>query len=75
MLCITSVFMGIVHTQNVMGKDGHNRGEKWYGPNRSRIYHEDVERIHKRATWKKNLHDPDNHDGMITHLELDILEC
>ena len=50
MLCITSVFMGIVHTQNVMGKDGHNRGEKWYGPNRSRIYHEDVERIHKRAT-------------------------
>ena len=24
---------------------------------------------------KKNLHDPDNHDGMITHLEPDILEC
>jgi len=24
---------------------------------------------------KKDLHDPDNHDGMITHLELDILEC
>ena len=23
---------------------------------------------------KKNLHDPDNHDGVITHLELDILE-
>ena len=25
--------------------------------------------------YKKNLHDPDNHDGVITHLEPDILEC
>ena len=25
--------------------------------------------------YKKDLHDPDNHDGVITHLELDILEC
>ena len=25
--------------------------------------------------YKKDLHDPDNHDGMITHLEPDILEC
>ena len=25
--------------------------------------------------YKKDLHDLDNHDGMITHLELDILEC
>ena len=25
--------------------------------------------------YKKDLHDPDNHDGMITHLEADILEC
>ena len=25
--------------------------------------------------YKKNLHDPDNHDGVITHLEADILEC
>ena len=24
--------------------------------------------------YKKDLHDPDNHDGMITHLEPDILE-
>ena len=35
-----------------------------------------------RKTWqyteelyKKDLHDPDDHDGMITHLEPDILEC
>ena len=25
--------------------------------------------------YKKDLHDPDNHDGMITHLEPVILEC
>ena len=25
--------------------------------------------------YKKGLNDPHNHDGMITHLELDILEC
>ena len=31
-------------------------------------------RIHRR-TVQKDLHDPDNHDGVITHLESDILEC
>ena len=25
--------------------------------------------------YKKDLHDPDNHDGVIIHLETDILEC
>ena len=25
--------------------------------------------------YKKNLHDQDNHDGVISHLEPDILEC
>ena len=25
--------------------------------------------------YKKDVHDPDNHDGVITHLEPDILEC
>ena len=25
--------------------------------------------------YKKHLHDPDNHNGVITHLEPDILEC
>ena len=31
--------------------------------------------IHRKAKQKKDLHDPDNHDGMIIHLEPDILEC
>ena len=32
------------------------------------------EKLYKK-TIKKGLHDPDNHDGVITHLEPDILEC
>ena len=28
-----------------------------------------------RITVQKDLHDPDNHDSVITHLEPDILEC
>ena len=28
-----------------------------------------------KELYKKDLHDPDNHDYMITHLEPDILEC
>ena len=31
-------------------------------------------RIHRR-TIQKDLHDPDNHNGVITHLDPDILEC
>ena len=29
----------------------------------------------KEELYKKDLHDPDNHNGVITHLEPDILEC
>ena len=32
-------------------------------------------RIHARTTHKKALNDPDNHDGVITYLEPDLLEC
>ena len=30
---------------------------------------------HTEELYKKDLHDPDNHDGVITHLEPDILKC
>ena len=30
---------------------------------------------HTEKLYKKDLHDPDNHNGVITHLEPDILEC
>ena len=32
-------------------------------------------RIHRKTIHKNDLHDPDNHNGVITHLEPDILEC
>ena len=39
---------------------------------------EDIEKRWQECTeelYKKDLHDQDNHDGVITHLEPDILEC
>ena len=38
---------------------------------------EDIKRWQEymEELYKKDFHDPDNHDGMITHLEPDILEC
>ena len=39
---------------------------------------EDIKKTWQEYTeelYKKDLHDPDNHDGVITHLEPDILEC
>ena len=38
---------------------------------------EDIKRRWQEYTelYKKDLHDPDHHDGVITHLEPDILEC
>ena len=41
----------------------------------------EVEEITKRwqeyteELYKKGLNNPDNHNGVVTHLELDILEC
>ena len=32
-------------------------------------------REYTKQVYKKELHDPDNHDGVITHPEPDILEC
>ena len=39
---------------------------------------EDIKKRRQEYTeelYKKDLHDPDNHDGVISHLEPDILEC
>ena len=39
---------------------------------------EDIKKTWQEYTeelYKKDLHDPDNHNGVITHLEPDILEC
>ena len=31
--------------------------------------------VKKLILYRKDFHDPDNHDGVIAHLELEILEC
>ena len=38
---------------------------------------EDIKRQQEytEELYKNDLHDPDNHEGVITHLEPDILEC
>ena len=38
---------------------------------------EDIKKRWQEYTelYRKDLHDPENHDGVITHLELDTLEC
>ena len=53
----------------------HNEEQKWYGP---LIEAEDFKKRWQEYTEelrKKDLHDPNNYDGVITHLEPDILEC
>ena len=52
----------------------HNKGQKLYGTDRA----EDIEKRWQQYTeelYKKYFNDPDNHDGVITHLEPGILEC
>ena len=59
---------------NISCKDGHNKDSNGLDlteaediKNRGQEYTEEL--------YKKYLHYPDNHDGVITHLEPDILEC
>ena len=56
----------------VKRREVKSTGEKErYGPNRSRRYKKRWQEY--TELYQKDLHDPDNHDGMITHLKLDIL--
>ena len=50
----------------VKDKNGMDLTEEKYIKKRWQEYTEEL--------YKKELHDPDNHNGMITHLEPDILE-
>ena len=54
--------MGSINDRNGMNlTEAEDTKKRWQG------YTENL--------YKKDLHDPDNHDGVITHLEPDILEC
>ena len=57
-----------------INKDGHNKGQKQYEPNRSRGIKKRWQE-YTEELYKKDLDDPDNHNGVITHIEPDILEC
>ena len=59
--------------RNISCKDGHNKGQKWHGPNKQKIKRKGGKNTQKNYT-RKDLHDPGNHNGVITHLEPDILE-
>ena len=56
-------------------KNGHNKGQKWYGPNRSILRYSEEVQEYTEELYEKYLHNPGNHDGVITHLEPDILKC
>ena len=43
------LFRKIRYQGNISCKDGLDKGQKWYGPNRSRRYEEEVARIHRRT--------------------------
>ena len=59
-----------IYQGNFSYKDGHNKGQEQYGPNR-------IENIKKRRQeyteilYKNDLHDPDNNNNVITQLEPD----
>ena len=53
--------MGLIKDRNGMDLIGAEDIKKW--------------QEYTQELYKKELHDPDHHDGVITHLEPDILEC
>ena len=54
--------MGLIKVRKVMDlTEAEDINKRWQG------YTEEL--------YKKDLHDPDNHNGVITHLEPDILKC
>ena len=54
--------MGTIKDRNIMDLTGaENIKKRW--------------KEYREALYTKDLHDPHNHDGVITYLELDILKC
>ena len=57
---------------NILCDDGHNKGQNGMDLTEA----EDIKKRwqeHTEELYKKDLHDPNNHDGVIIHLEPDIL--
>ena len=68
------LFNKIRYQRNISGKDGHNKGQNGMDLREA----EDIKKRWQEYTeelYRKYLNDQDNCDGVITHLEPDILEC
>ena len=68
------LFKKIRYQGNISCKDGLNKGQKCMDLTEA----EDIKKRWQEYTeelYKKDLHDPDNHDDVITHLEPDVLQC
>ena len=61
------------YQRNISCKDGHKKDRNGMDLTEA----EDIKKWQEytEELYKKDLKDPDNHDGVITHLEPDILEC
>ena len=57
---------------NISCKDGFNKGQKGIDLTEAEDFKKKWQEY--KELYKKDLHDPDNHDGVITHLEPDTLE-
>ena len=55
------LFKKIRYQGNISCKDGLDKGQKWYEAEDIKKWQEYTEKL-----YKKDLHDPDNHDGVIT---------
>ena len=69
---IRDLFKNIRLQGYISCKDGHNKGQKWQRPNRSK--RDEKKWQYYKELYKTFLNDPDNHDGVVTHLEPGILE-
>ena len=67
------LFKKIRYQGNISCKDEHNKDRNGMDLTEA----EDIKKRWQEYTelYKKDLHDPDNHNGVIIHLEPDILEC
>ena len=68
------LFKKIRYQGNIACKDGHNKGPKGMDLTEA----EDINKRcqeHTEELYKKDLHDPDNYSGVMTHLQPDILQC
>ena len=48
------LFKKIRYQGNISCKDGLNKGQKWYGPNRSRRYQEEVAKMYRSTIQKRS---------------------